>query len=310
MKFGKIFCAVCCIATLFAACDKDGEPTNDGKTDNSPIENPDTLVKKKYTLTVLSADTALGTVDGSGKYAAGTAVKITAMPKNGFVFALWSDAAVMEAEREITLVSDSTVTAWFCASSSHECVDLGLPSGLKWATCNVGADKPEEYGDYYAWGETETKQRYDWDTYKHGNGYANLFKYCTDANSGRDGFTDGKTQLDPIDDVVRVKWGGRWRMPTYDDWLELYNNCTWASATRNGVVGHEMVSKINGNRVFFPAAGNYDVKKHNEGLIGYYWSSSIYVTDQAYARCVKFYPDNLYALEHRYCGLSVRPVRE
>ena len=102
--------------------------------------------------------------------------------------------------------------------NDHEYVDLGLPSGLKWATCNVGATAPEEYGNYYAWGENTPKDNYDWDTYKlTTDGGTTFTKY-----NG----TDGKTTLDPEDDAAAVNWGGKWRMPTDDEWTELRENCT------------------------------------------------------------------------------------
>ena len=107
----------------------------------------------------------------------------------------------------------------------HEYVDLGLPSGLKWATCNVDATTPEEYGGYYAWGETEEKENYCWNTYKWCNdSLSTLTKYCTDDSYGI--IVDNKTILDPEDDVAHVKWGGSWRMPTIDEYKELIYNCS------------------------------------------------------------------------------------
>ena len=103
----------------------------------------------------------------------------------------------------------------------HEYVDLGL--SVKWATCNMGASSPEEYGDHYAWGETETESTYDWNTYKWCKGSKNtLTKYCTDSDYGT---VDNKTVLDPEDDVAQVKWGGNWRMPTDAEIEELRENC-------------------------------------------------------------------------------------
>ena len=102
--------------------------------------------------------------------------------------------------------------------NDHEYVDLGLPSGLKWATCNVGATAPEEYGNYYAWGENTPKDNYDWDTYKlTTDGGTTFTKYHGTA---------GKTTLAPEDDAAAVNWGGKWRMPTDDEWTELRENCT------------------------------------------------------------------------------------
>ena len=120
----------------------------------------------------------------------------------------------------------------------HEWVDLGLPSGTLWATCNVGANAPEEYGDYFAWGETEPKDCYNWSTYKWCNGDLwTLTKYCINSNQGYNGFTDGKTELEPEDDAAYVNWGPQWRMPTKEQQDELWTNCTWTWTTRNGVNG-------------------------------------------------------------------------
>ena len=130
----------------------------------------------------------------------------------------------------------------------HEYVDLGL--SVKWATCNMGASSPEEYGDYYAWGETETKSTYDWNTYKWCKGSENtLTKYCTDSDYGT---VDNKTVLDPEDDVAHVKWGGNWRMPTDAEIEELRENCIWKWTTQNGKNGYKVTSKKNGNSIFLP----------------------------------------------------------
>lgn len=129
-------------------------------------------------------------------------------------------------------------------------VNLGL--SVKWAACNVGASSPEEYGGYYAWGETEEKSDYSWDTYKWCNGsWDSMTKYCTDSYCRT---VDNKTVLDPEDDVAHVKLGGSWRMPTLDEIEELCNECTWTSTTYNGVKG-QLVTGPNGNSIFLPAAG-------------------------------------------------------
>ena len=135
----------------------------------------------------------------------------------------------------------------------HEYVDLGLPSGIKWATCNVGASAPEEYGGYYAWGETETKDDYGWDTYKWCKGSEDtMTKYCTQSKYGT---VDNKTVLDPEDDVAHVKWGGNWRMPTLDDLQALHLLCTWTWTTQSGTNGFKVTSNSNGNSIFLPATG-------------------------------------------------------
>ena len=193
--------------------------------------------------------------------------------------------------------------------NGHEYVDLGLPSGIKWATCNVGATKPEEFGGYYAWGETEEKSNYDWSTYKWCKGSDDtMTKYCTDSDYGT---FDNKTTLDPEDDVAHVKWGGTWRMPTLDEQNELLNNCTWQWTTQNGINGHK-VTGPNGNSIFLPAAGcRIGTGAGNRGSRGYYWSSSLYSNYCSNPPYLYFNSgnhdwDNYY----RYNGHSVRPVSE
>ena len=115
----------------------------------------------------------------------------------------------------------------FTTADDYVYVDLGLPSGLLWATCNVGADNPEDYGDYFAWGETQPKDTYNWSTYQYCNGsYNTLTKYCSNSSFGYNGFTDDLTTLLPEDDAATANWGSHWRMPTEEEWQELYRNTT------------------------------------------------------------------------------------
>ena len=180
---------------------------------------------------------------------------------------------------------------------THEAVDLGLPSGTKWATCNVGASKPEEYGGYYAWGETEEKEVYDESTYKYyQNGeYVNL------------GSDISGTKYD----VARQKWGGNWCMPTKDDIKELLDNCTSEWTTLNGVNGRKFTSNINGNSIFLPAAGyRWLGDLGYAGENGYYWSSTQNPDYSDGAYYLYFYSGNArwrYYLD-RFSGQSVRPV--
>lgn len=190
--------------------------------------------------------------------------------------------------------------------NGHEYVDLGL--SVKWATCNVGADSPEDYGDYFAWGETEPKSDYDWDTYKWCRGdYDNLTKYCT---KGIYGTVDNKTQLDLSDDAAHVNWGGSWRMPTYDELNELKEKCTWTWITQNGVKGYKVTSKTNGRSIFLPAAGYRDDSSlNNAGSYGDYWSSSLSTGGPLGARCVNFSSSSVdWYYVSRYNGRSVRSV--
>ena len=195
----------------------------------------------------------------------------------------------------------------------HEYVDLGLPSGLKWATCNIGATTPEGYGDYYAWGETETKSTYDWSTYKWCNGSkTTMTKYCTDSDYGYNGFTDNKTTLELSDDVAHVKWGGSWRLPTKAEFKELEENCTWTWTTQNGVKGYKVTGKTNGNSIFLPAAGcRGSSSLSGAGSVGVYWSSSLNESYSYSAWYLYFNSDDVYANGYYHCsGQSVRAVSE
>ena len=195
-------------------------------------------------------------------------------------------------------------------TTDHEYVDLGLPSGLLWATCNVGADNPEDYGDYFAWGETQPKDTYNWSTYQYCNGgYNTLTKYCNNSSCGYNGFTDNLTTLLPEDDAATANWGSDWRMPTKEEWQELYSNTTVTWTTQNGVNGR-LFTTSNGNCLFLPAAGcRSNSSLYNAGSYGYYWSSSLYTGDPVSAWYFYFDSDYYYMNgSYRYYGLSVRPV--
>ena len=194
--------------------------------------------------------------------------------------------------------------------NGHEWVDLGLPSGLKWATCNVGATTPEEYGDYFAWGEVESKTTYNWNTYKYCvDNRDNFTKYCNNSDYGKDGFVDNKTVLDSEDDAAHVNWGGAWRMPTSNEFSELKTECIWTWTIQNGVYGRK-VTGSNGNSIFLPAAGYWDERTLlRVGLHGYYWSNSLRTDDSYNADRVHFYSDYVYwDYDYRSLGKSVRPV--
>ncbi len=194
---------------------------------------------------------------------------------------------------------------------THEYVDLGLPSGLKWATCNVGANSPEEYGDYFAWGEVEPKTTYNWSTYKYCAGsITTMTKYCSKSGYGKDGFTDSKTVLDPEDDAAIANWGGAWRMPTTEEQDELREKCTWTWTTQNGVNGYK-VTGPNGNSIFLPAAGYmYDSSLYNAGSLGFYWSSSLYTVNPVDAYRMNLSISVDWYDSGRCYGFSVRPVCE
>lgn len=192
--------------------------------------------------------------------------------------------------------------------NGYDYVDLGLPSGLKWATCNVGATTPEDYGNYYAWGEIATQDSsYTWSTYKYANGSSTtLIKYC---NSSSYGTVDNKTILEAADDAATQNCGGNWRMPTISEWQELIDNCAWTWTTKNSVNGYE-VKATNGNSIFLPAAGSRnDGGLHDAGSNGRYWSSSLNTSTPNDAQYVFFYSDYHGTVgRSRACGRSVRPV--
>ena len=151
-----------------------------------------------------------------------------------------------------------------------------MPSGTLWATCNIGANSPEEYGDYFAWGETAPKDDYNWSNYKWCNGTLNtLTMYSTRSSYGYKGFVDNKTVLDPEDDAACVNWGSSWRMPTTEQEQELYDNCPSIWTTLNGVNGR-LFTGPNGNTMFLPAAGIWSNSISREGLEGYYWSHTLH----------------------------------
>ena len=194
--------------------------------------------------------------------------------------------------------------------NGHQYVDLGLPSGTLWATCNVGASKPEEYGDYFAWGETtgykSGKTTFKWTTYKYCNGTARtLTKYCSNSSLG---IVDNKTSLDSEDDAATVNWGSGWRMPTNNQLKELYNSSytTTEWTTINNVYGRKVTSKKNGNYLFLPAGGNAPNTGNRVGTHGYLWSCSC---TNYYASGISFDIDNFsYYVAYRYEASNVRPV--
>ena len=230
--------------------------------------------------------------------------------------------------------------------NGHAWVDLGLPSGTLWATCNIGATNPEDYGDYYAWGETQTKTSYDWSTYKWMDPAVNDWKGCTKYQAD-DGQTkgvwydsgnfigDGKTELEAPDDVASQTWGGKWQMPTQDMIAELSSQCYWVWTTTyngksvNGYIVYKAKSDTDKGvkvysdgtpssdynvatdpHLFLPAAGNrWGSGLNGAGSYGYYWSRSLY---PGYSNCA----DDLHfgsgyvdwGISYRYGGFAVRPV--
>ncbi|MFA4182574.1 hypothetical protein [Xylanibacter rodentium] len=199
--------------------------------------------------------------------------------------------------------------------NNHEYVDLGLPSGLKWATCNIGAGAPEEYGNYYEWAETEPRDYYG----KYNKYFADdynstnmLLKYNVNPLQGD---VDNKTVLDPEDDVAHVVWGGTWRMPTDEEHKELRRNCKWEDTTLNGV----NVTKItgpNGNCIYLPYNGRRMYDDFMElDKTGYYWTSSLVTKGNSWMKYFCSFASYFsvpYAFGNmlRDFGAAVRPVTE
>ena len=199
----------------------------------------------------------------------------------------------------------------------HEWVDLGLPSGTLWATCNIGATNPWDYGDYFAWGETTTKSTYSSSNYKHANELTeNLTKYCYKSWRGDNNYSDPLITLEKTDDAASDNWGEGWCMPTQEQFQELYDNCTYKWTTNyqgKGVAGIIFKSKKNGNTIFYPAAGwkGRDEETLNDGVEGCYWSSSLGLDEPEFANRLRFYSSDVNpgSWWYRNNGFSVRPVR-
>jgi hypothetical protein len=198
----------------------------------------------------------------------------------------------------LSLAAIGAGVVWYSMSTTdtqkgHEWVDLGLPSGLKWATCNVGASTPGDYGDYFAWGETSTKSEY------------------RESNSASSGKSWGDIGGDSNRDAARANWGGSWRMPTKAEFQELVDNCTWTWTTQNGHKGYRVTGK-NGQSIFLPAAGYRDGGTlHYDGEYANYWSSTPHVSSTECAHSLFFFEDFRYVnWYYRDLGRSVRPVLE
>ncbi len=198
------------------------------------------------------------------------AVSLCSMAQSQYFYE-WKDGKYVQ--RSLSEVDSITFSLPESAEKAYKYVDLGLPSGTLWADRNVGADSPEDYGDYFAWGETTTKSYYDWSNYKWCQGsWTTITKYCTDSDYGN---VDNKTVLDLEDDVAYVNMGREWRMPTPDEQRELINKCTWTWATQNGTKGYK-VTGPSGNSIFLPMSGwRHDSSLSYAGVIGHYWSSSL-----------------------------------
>ena len=269
---------------------------------------------------VAASKASIGSSGGGGLYGddrpnSGIFVILNAVSAGQTIVRVKDMSSYEEATIQVTVVG---------GIATPEIVDLGLPSGLKWASFNVGATKPEEYGDYYAWGEVEPyyssldpliwkegkEAGYNWPSYKWCMGSnTTLTKYCDQSSYGYNGFTDYKTVLDPEDDAAHVSLGGKWRMPTKEEWSELIENCTWTWKTQNGVRG-KLVTAGNGNSIFIPAAANFSWGGFIYEGDGYYWSSSLSSAGTAWVMVFISYrnPVDMVGNQWRQDGTAIRPV--
>ena len=299
---------------------ENGEVVSNNASYAFPVTGNRTLVAnfeiQTYTISITANPSNGGTVSGGGSnFTYGQNCTVTATANANFAFIKWTEngnTISTDANYTFIVSSDRNLVANFeGAFNGHGYVDLGLPSGTLWATCNVGATTPESYGDYFAWGETTPKSNYNSNTYKYfHNGYTLLTKYCNDPTYGYNGFTDNLTILLPEDDAATANWGTGWSTPSYDEWLELIQYTSHFWTTQNGVNGHLFTSN-NGNSIFLPAAGlraNYELIDIDD--FGYYWSKSLAIDPPYDAKIFQFWNSN-YFLDglFRDWGLSVRPVR-
>ena len=279
-------------------------------------KNQIVFITNHHTISAVANPAEGGTVTGAGAFAAGGVHTLTATANEGYVFVNWTENGEVVSSDEnysFNVERDRSLVANFVTIniSPGPYVDLGLPSGALWASCNLGAETPEGYGNFYAWGETQPKDNYDWTTYQYCNGSSNtLTKYCSYAYCGYNGFTDDLTVLLPEDDAATVNLGEGCHIPTETEWHELVTNTINVWTTINGVYGQVFVAS-NGNSIFIPAAGYYKNDEHVlYGSYGEYWSSCLTSIMSDYASMLKFYDgffhDGWY--EQRAYGLPVRPV--
>ena len=198
------------------------------------------------------------------------------------------------------------------ANAQHTYVDLGL--SVKWATCNIGANKPEDHGDYFSWGETENKRNNNWETYKYSESSPKtLLKYCSNPDCAWHELVDSISILEPDDDVAHVLWGANWHIPTRAQIDELITNCTWTKTTHNGVEGYKVTGKKTGytdRSIFLPATGEYnDGKLFNSRTHGYYWSKECGTVTSETAYTLEIYVKGYSReIQPRYKSFAVRPV--
>ena len=271
-----------------------------------------------YTISITANPSNGGSVSGGGnEFHYGQSCSVTAMANSDFTFTKWTEnGSVVSTDASYTFVvsSDRNLVAHFEGTfNGHGYVDLGLPSGTLWATCNVGATTSEGYGDFFAWGETSTKATYTWSTYKycHNGNYNQLTKYCNNSWYGYNGFIDNLTALQLSDDAATINWGNGWCTPTISQWEELLQNTTYILTTLNGINGI-LFTANNGNNLFLPESGHPETnfQVFGIGYEGSYWSNSLSTNSPDGAMCLRLYTDFYDTVGiTRYGGACVRPVR-
>lgn len=303
MKKISFILSCCLVAALVVAC----KPKEIIVT--SITLNPDKVtLTEGETATVVATVLPADATDPSLTWSSSNTAAAT-VDQDGVVTAVKEGTAAVTAKAKNGIMSNCAVTV----ESVYKAVDMGL--SVKWCSCNVGATRPEEYGNYYAWGETTTKERYDWTTYTLCNGAeSTLTKYCLEDFNGT---VDNKTVLEKVDDVAVQVLGGKWRMPTEAEAQELMDtdNCTWTWCTENGVNGCKFTSKKTGNSIFLPAGGNYGGIS-GKGLVypgerGFYWTSSLSTDHYDSNHAMEFFFVSSLAeviFSERHVGKSVRPV--
>ena len=280
-------------------------------TVKSGTKNDITPFAGKYTPSTSANKTATATFEAimvPQTFAAGELEVSFKMDNTVFTWANTS-AITLESGKTHSLPLSATRPDYY---NGHEYVDLGL--SVRWATCNVGADNPWEYGDYFAWGETEpyysSLDPLTWKSGKDGYYYDSYFDTSDGGNTFTKYTTGKKTVLYAEDDAATANWGTAWRMPTRVEYSELNTNCTVIWTTQNGVNGRLFKSRINGNTIFLPAAGQMSVTQYvNAGSEGYYWFSSIIDNSPqtAWSLTIRSTSMGLPGMP-RFHGLSVRPV--
>lgn len=289
----SFLCMCLCVGTLaLSSCGNDDEDDN-----------------KSFTVTF---DTDGGSeVESQTIEKGNSATKPEDPTKNDYYFDGWYNNGKLYNFKTPVTSNLTLVAKW----EEYEYVDLGLPSGTLWATCNVGARHPWDRGDYFAWGETKPKDAYSWSTYKYSNDGVSdyrLTKYCDQPKYGDNGFTDDIMQLQPMDDAATVNWGSSWRMPTQAEFQELCDNCRWVKRVNNYVSGYIIYTKDENIHIFLPITGYRDGLDHYlaDG-VGSYWSSSLATNRPINGLSLQIasyeeLPDHK---DFRSIGMPVRPVK-